>query len=61
VSKCLTYFENMRNAGSKTVHRVTTGHAFTVCGLPLKGANRIAHDVTCKRCKDTNAYRRGSH
>jgi hypothetical protein len=57
----LTYFVNMQNANSKTVHRVTTGEAFTVCGLPLKGAKQIAKDVTCNRCKDTDAYRRGSH
>lgn len=56
-----TLFDNMQNMGSKTIHRVPSGDAWTACGLPLKGAKRIATGVTCQRCKDTNEYKYGGN
>lgn len=59
MGKVLTYFDNMRNMGSVTVHRVNTGSPFTACGLPLKGARRVASNVDCKRCMNTQTFKYG--
>lgn len=62
MSNYLTYFDNKYNPGSKIIHRVTTGETSAVCGVPMKDdAKQIPKNVTCDRCKDTWAYKRGSH